>query len=217
MATIIDTIVKADYMADGRQVETLTHSVVEGIRADSTYLRILVAHVKGRLGAPKRGRPSPQEPVLDKVHSELYPFVLRGVGPEDMEQTERFRLATFARTAASTVRFFIRYGGDVRTLDVATVTKGGLRKAVQGDSEDAGSSSPFSRARESILKQVKALASEAPEEAANEIAALIQELQEIADGIEEQPEETPPPPPAPAKGKGGRVVRLVRGTPAPAH
>jgi hypothetical protein len=127
---VVAAIAKVNYAATGEQVELLAHTVVSGLRAGEVYLRVVLAHMKSRLGSPRRGKQPPQEPVLDAVHGELYPSVLRGVGPDEMPDDERNQLANFARTMASTVRYFIRNGGDVRGVDIPTVTKNGLRKAV---------------------------------------------------------------------------------------
>src|SRR6185437_3703267 len=138
----------------------LAFAVAVGLDAGTVYLRVVLAHMQARLGGGGRRRAAatmPQEPVLDAIHEELYPHVLVGVGPEDMPAAERNSKANFARTMASTVRFFIQHGGDVRALDVTTATKNGLRKAVQPATAQAPEGATramrgFLKAREGMTK-----------------------------------------------------------------
>lgn len=125
---ILNTIEKAGYKVTTEQVETLANHVAHGRRADGCYLRIMVVAMQTVLGAKKRSKAG-QLSTLATVHDEFYPAVLRGVGPSNLETHERNRRATFARTAKSTLRTFIKGGGDVRTLEAATVTKAALRDA----------------------------------------------------------------------------------------
>lgn len=140
--TIVELIAAHNFVATNEQVERLANAVVAGHQADGTYLRVVLAHMQAKLGKPHRGRRSAAdaesaEAVLDGIHATLYPHVCKGVGNGDIDTPERNRRATFARSAASTVRYFIRNGGDVRTVDVATVTKGGLRSAVAPEQPEA--------------------------------------------------------------------------------
>lgn len=178
--TIIETIIAANFMANAAQVEQLAHNVVEGQNADGTYLRVVLAHMKSKLGTPRRGKQPPQEPVLASVHELLYPAILKGVGPEEMPQAERFRRATFARSAASTIRYFVLNGGDVRGVDVATATKAGLRKAVQPQTAVEGETRvqrTFRTAREAVLRAAQRLARGDPEGARERVEGLMDELE----------------------------------------
>jgi hypothetical protein len=177
---IVAAIVRANYAATGEQVEQLAHTVVSGLRAGEVYLRVVLAHMQSRLGSPRRGKQAPQEPVLDAVHAELYPSVLRGVGPDEMPDDERNQLANFARTMASTVRYFIRNGGDVRGVDVTTVTKNGLRRAVTPETQEpvegTRAERGFLRAAEDVKKRVAAMARGDPETARERLEAFMDEL-----------------------------------------
>lgn len=188
--TIVESIALAHFMANATQVEQLAHNVAEGQLADSTYLRVALAHMQSRLGKPRRGKQPAQEPVLDSVHEALYKSVLKGVGPEDMDQTERNRRATFARSAASTIRFFIRAGGDVRGLDVALVTKSGLRKSVQPTTAVEGETRAqraFGKAESVILRTAQRMARGDPEDARARVEGLMDELQKLLDELGAEP------------------------------
>lgn len=191
---IIDAITSAHFIADAAMVERLAATVVEGASADATYLRVLLAHMQARLGRPVRRRTASADMeaaghVLETVHGELYPAVLRGVGPEDLPITERNRRATFARSAASTVRYYVREGGDIRQLDVATVTKAGLRKLVQSQQEGEAAPTDETRPQKSFRKATDVLVKAAqyllargdPEDAQQRIEAAIQTLEELLD------------------------------------
>lgn len=187
--TVVAAIARAHFMATAAQVETLAHDVVAGQNADGTYLRVLLAHVQSKLGRPRRGKQPPQEPVLDSIHESLYPSVLKGVANGDeITDTERNRRATFARSAASTVRAFIRGGGDVRGVDVATATKAGLRKAVAPETPSTEgltrAQRGFSNAASAVLRTAQRLARGDPEDARERIDALMGELEKLLNELE---------------------------------
>ena len=205
---IVAAIVRSNYAATGEQVEQLAYTVVSGLRAGEVYLRVVLAHMQSKLGRPRRGKQPPQEPVLDAVHAELYPHVLKGVGPAEMPDDERNSLANFARSMASTVRFFIRHGGDVRGLDVGTVTKTGLRKMVtpEGPAEPIVGATraerAFLRAAEGVKKQVAAMARGDPDTARERLETLMDELDKLLaelGGDETQPD------------VGGQTTTIVAG------
>lgn len=182
MTTIISSIVKAHFAASDEQIEALAAQVVLGEQSDGTYLRVLIAHVQKRLGKPKRGKQPSQEPVLDTIHEALYPAVLRGVGPADLDNPERNRRATFARSAASTVRFYLRNGGDIRALDPAEVTKTGLRRLAgpeQPVPTGTRTEKAFTRAEQTVLRLTTRLVKEDPGRARQRIEMLLGQLEQL--------------------------------------
>lgn len=189
---LIAAIIKAHFAATPEQVEQLAHNVVEGQHAAGTYLQVVLAHMQAKLGRPRRGKQPPQEPVLDAVHEMLYPAVLKGVGPDDLSQVERFRRATFARSAASTVRYFVRNGGDVRGLDVAKVTKNGLRKSVQPETpppeEETRAERSLRKAVDAIARSAQRLARSDPGAARERIEAAMDELDKLLESIPAEPQ-----------------------------
>lgn len=204
---IIAVIARANYAATGDQVEQLAHTVVSGLRAGEVYLRVVLAHMQSRLGSPRRGKHPPQEPVLDAVHTELYPSVLRGVGPEEMPQEERNSLANFARSMASTVRYFIRNGGDVRGVDINTVTKNGLRRAVAPERQPivggTRAERAFLRASEGVVKSIAAMARGDPANARERLEGFMDELDKLLAELPEAAEDQPD--------VGGQTTTIVAG------
>lgn len=213
---IVSAIVKAHYAATGEQVQELAFAVAVGLDAGTAYLRVVLAHMQGRLGKGTRRRSAaavPQEPVLDAIHEELYPHVLKGVGPDDMPADERNSKANFARSMASTVRFFIQHGGDVRTLDIPTVTKNGLRKMVQPPAPEApeGASRAlrgFITAREGLKRAVMRLARGDPAEARRQIEQLMDEYDALLAELGAEPEQAQTQAPADV---GGQTTTIVAG------
>lgn len=128
----IQRLIDAKYVATPADIEALAASVVAGKGADGTYLRVLTGLARVKLGAPRRGKVAQDAQVaaVDDAHADAYAAVLRGVGDDNTTDAERQRRATFARTAASTLRAYAKHGGDLRALDVLAVTKGSLRAAV---------------------------------------------------------------------------------------
>lgn len=219
MKTIIEIIAAHNFVATAEQVERLAGAVVAGAQADGTYLQVILAHMQAKLGKPRRGRRSAAdgenaEVVLDAIHATLYPSVCKGVGPEDLAMPERNRRATFARSAASTVRFFIQHGGDVRTVDVTTVTKGGLRKAVQP--EEAAAPEGETRAEKGFRKASQALVRSAqrllargdPEKAREQIEQALEVLEGLL-AMEVQPVTAAQPQAAAAQDFGGQTTTIT--------
>lgn len=178
--SIIDTITKAHYAATDTQVEQLAHTLVMGEAADNVYLRVLLNRMQAQLGRPRRGKAPPQEPVLEAIHEKLYAVALRGVGPEDMPMPERHRKANRFRTNAATVRYFIQHGGDVRGLDITTVSKASLRKAVQPGTAavegETRAQKAFRTAEAAVLRTADRLLKSNPADAKERIEHLMDEL-----------------------------------------
>lgn len=188
--TILELIAAHNFMATMEQVERLANAVVAGQQAAGTYLQVVVAHMQAKLGKPRRGRRSAAdaesaEAVLDSIHASLYPAILKGVGPDDLAMPERNRRATFARSAASTVRFFITHGGDIRTVDVSTVTKAGLRAAVQPEQEEVPEGETrvergFRKATQAVVRSAQRLLARGDPERARE---QIEQALEVLEGL----------------------------------
>lgn len=186
LTSVIGLILAAKFLATGEQVESLAGQVVEGMRADNTYLRVLLAHTQSRLRVIRKSKQPAQERevaqhVLDEVHAELYSSVVKGVSSgEEIDMRERNRRATFARSAASTVRVFIKGGGNLRELDVSTATKAGLRKAVTPAAEEGASRAErtFLRARDVLIRGAQRLFARGDPAAARErVEAVVTQLQ----------------------------------------
>lgn len=205
---VSDQIASVRYVATAEQVSALARQVVEGMNADGTYLRVVIAHAQVALGNTKRAKQPAAEretaiSILDDVHTELYPAVLRGVAPANESMEERNRRATFARSAVSTIRYFIRQGGDLRAVTLSEATKGSLRRAVQPE-EPQGTpiERAFHRARDALLRGAAKLVAKADQEVARqEIEAAISALQELI-----QAESEPEVQRIPMRGRTGRQI-----------
>ena len=194
----IDNLAKHHYVATEAQVESLAREQYTAVSqvavANSTYLRVLIAGCQAELGTRRRGpvKPEPQLGVLEKVHARFYAAVMRGVTTEDIaqdetldrtergrRQLERNRRSGFARSAATTLRNYVRAGGDLRALEVDVVSKSDLQKFV------ASQASPdidkfgmrIQRAEKSILNAIKQQARASPDAAAANLEALLERLQ----------------------------------------
>jgi hypothetical protein len=185
-----------------QEIENMTHERLGHANAtdlvDGTYLRVLLFAAQGKLGAKRGKRPddATQLTALEAVGGPMYQAVLKGVTSEDIaidatldpaeitrRTRERNRRATFARTARSTLSVWVSEGGDLRALDVETVTKGELRAAINAArAEKPEQIEPtLERAQKAILA---AIAREGPDEQRAHLEAVISALQ---DALEELP------------------------------
>lgn len=189
--SIIKAIASGNYHATPKQVEDLARAVQVGAQGPGTYLRILLGACQEALPElvrSQRGKTAPvpdlvkQLDVIDKCHGEYYPAVLRGVADEDSDEDENQRRANFARTAASTLRRFVKRGFDLRTEDVATVTKSGLRaKAAPPLAPEDRLAQSWIQTQKRLVKAARELVEHNPDFAAEAVETLIEELQQLLD------------------------------------
>jgi hypothetical protein len=183
---VLTTLAAAAFIATQEQVKELASFVQHGAESDGTYFKVVLAHTMAKLA--KRGRRSAKSQLeaLDNVHADLYPAVLEGVGPTELESAERTRRAKFASSSASTVRRFIKLGGDVRNVDLATVTKTGLLASVlpkverkEGESRIERS---FNRAEAALMDSAnKLMARGDPDEARERVEQVMAALEKLLD------------------------------------
>lgn len=196
---VVRAIEEANYKPTPAQVEQLAFTVTIGMSSRGTYLRILAAFVQASVTG-KRG----QMGALQKAHAEFYPSVLRGVGGNTLDAKERERRGTFARTSLSTLRGFVRAGGDVRALDLATLTKSALRKvAAPAEAKDRAERS-LSRSNGALLRAARRLARRDPARARELIQRAIEALREVLPAKNAKPEVV--------KVRTPRVSRVPSGT-----
>lgn len=157
--------------------------------ARATYLKALVATTQHELGAPARlrtGKPAVLSAddianhiaSLEKVQQRFYAVVLKAIG--EGPPKERNSRANFARSAASTLRRWIKAGNDVRALAAVRVTKASLRV---GGGAGRPQAAPARRVEqlagrlatnaEELAKTDKAAAIEAVEGAMTRLASLL--------------------------------------------
>lgn len=201
------TIINKHYVVTDHDVELLAASHLAcndaTKRADTSYLRILVQALQAQFdGTKHRRKPSKMDlenhsKYLAETHTRLYAFVLKGVTTPDcadsdiLEPDERRARAAirnsrgaFARSNASTIQGFIKAGGDVRSLDVATVNKSQLmtyRNAAMAS--DNPRSDFILSALKRIERQAIAWAKDDPDEVRNTIEDCMGRLQKILDEL----------------------------------
>lgn len=183
MNNVVKTIEAANYRPTDEQVEQLAFTVTLGLNSRGTYLRVLAAAVMDA-NVTKRG----QLGALNKAHSHFYPHVLAGVGGNTLDPKERERRGTFARTSLSTLRGFIRSGGDVRALDLATLTKAALRKAAAPAEAADRAERSMSRANATLLRAARRLARRDPARARELIRHALDALKEAMPSANAKPE-----------------------------
>lgn len=193
---VIEKIAAANYRPTDGDVEQLAFAASLGIASKGTFLRILAAHVIDA-NVSKRG----QLAAVKKAHEHFYPHVLKGVGGMSLDSKERERRGTFARTSTSTLRSFVKHGGDIRAIDLLTLTKSALRKAVTPTEATDRAERSLSRSSGVLVRAAKRLARREPERARELITKAIESLR------------------AAMPSKNGRVIRVAKhdGQPATAH
>lgn len=183
----LDAIVEAEFVATEEQVLQLAGIAAEGRRAGGTYLKVLFAHVKATLTKKRKPSRKVQVEVVDETHTRLYACVLKGVGPDDLEVNERNRRATFARTAASTLRHFAKKGRKpITVLPVVEVTKTKLRRLSGSVPAGTRTERVLTRSTEALLRTSQRLAKSDPKGARKRIVELQAELTKILAKLDEK-------------------------------
>lgn len=137
------------YVATAADIKALADAAITGeqsvVVSRGAYLRALVATTQAELGAEPRQRagrsmrlPKADIPAhmdaFNAVAKRFYAVVAevaKAIDPAPDNAAFRTRTA-FARSAASTVRGFIRAGRDIRAIVAERVTKGALRVGPSG-------------------------------------------------------------------------------------
>lgn len=203
---IINKLTGTGYVATPAQVATLALLITSGQRADGTYLRVLIATTQARIANHGKGRKPAPVKVLDKVHGEFYPAVLKAVEGDSAR-------AVFARTAVSTVRSYLRSGGSLTGLDPATVSKSGLRRAVAPAEAGDRKERAFVRATGALERAAVKIATKDPAGARRRLQAALDRLQTVLDGLPSVAARSAPRLRSVPGHAGGRSV----GNGAPAH
>ncbi len=203
MYNVLDQIKESNYHVTEVEVEKLAAlhsdaSSTQGV-ADGSYLKILLAGCQANLGKSRKKVANMVEAhstVLDEVHLRYYNAVLRGVTTSDIEEdstqsedeqrrrrVEQLRRATFARSAKSTLQAYISALGDIRTLDVATTSKAGLRKYVNEAQGTPSWEQTITSNRNKIEKICRRLAETNPGEAREILESVLSHIQDVLDSI----------------------------------
>jgi hypothetical protein len=201
---IADKIEKAHYAASEQEVELLAAAHLACTEAtkktDGAYLRILIAVLQEQFGTKKHKLSQKEQhrhaEVLTATHARLYPAVMRGVTTPEVEDHETLTIderraraairnarAGFARSAASTLHAFIAAEGDVRGLDLQTVTKTALRAHVLLKHGVPPKHEMVIAALHRVEKQVLKWVQEDPDQARAAIEECIERLQKLHDDL----------------------------------
>ncbi len=140
-------IIDKGYRVTPEQVEHMAREAAKGYAAGETYLRCLIVAASD---SKKRGLRA-----INEAHALFYPAVLRGVGGEGKEAARR---ATFARSAASTVRGYVKRGGKIADVDVTAVTKHSLRRFGSPDEPTDRVERSAARATDALIRAVVRMA-----------------------------------------------------------
>lgn len=203
MTDLIEKLEKAHFVATDAQVESLAlerySNAAHAVRADGTYLRVLVVATQSQVGTRRRGRldAAAQTNVLEAVHEKFYAAVLRGVttpevAPDDalaqsdrtLRSLERNRRSAFARSAKSTLSAYVRAGGDLRALVASQVTKAALRAAIAPPEPPDKVTRQIARSEGALLRALKRQAKVDPVAAERDIERCIEELQNVLDSLD---------------------------------
>lgn len=138
----MSTLQARNYVATSKDIVEIVKAriahAIGVVSADSDYLKALVATTVNELGVTPRLRAGKQDGLLDEdtikvhaaafetVHGRFYADVLKAVNESGGTAKERNAKSNFARSAASTLRRWIKAGNDIRLLAPARVTKGAL-------------------------------------------------------------------------------------------
>jgi hypothetical protein len=176
---VIETIERHNYVATVPQIEALAVQIVAGVQANGTYLKALVATCQVEM---KGKRLNPLN-VIDTVHDRFYGAVLRVVAPDGADPDERARRATFARTSASTLRRYVKAGGNLKLLIPKDVSKFSLRMMSTLPEPTDKSERIFRRARDAIIRRFKRDAKKDITHARDELVTVIEALQNVLDEV----------------------------------
>jgi hypothetical protein len=217
----IASIEKANYLATPDAVEQMAREQLQAAetqtRASATYFRVLLATTQEKLlGKPvlrvrlgsAGGDPDlvQQMRVFEEVNEALYAAVLRGVTTPDLEHQdslsaqekarrakERNRRSTFARSAASTLRKYIRTGGDLRKVAVVSATKNGMTASLpaSGAPAEGQAQRRARRAAATLLSVVEGLAADDRGQAAGLIRESMDRRAAAASRLAGRPTEKP--------------------------
>lgn len=195
MQTVFDKIEKAHFVVSADQVEALAAqqhtNAALAQQAGVTYLRVIIACTLALVQTKRKAAVGTTIAGLNKVHKDMYAAVIRGVTTPDLEKLEEAprnmelnRRAAFARSATSTVRTFVRGGGDLRNVDLAAVSKTQLYQAGLAPEPTERNERIVQRSEARLIKALQRKAKSNPAWTGTHIKALIEELRSIASGLE---------------------------------
>lgn len=179
-------------------------------QVSGAYLKVFVAGIQVELGlkqpvlsakpgkAPRHDEKEIQRQLaaIEIVHTRMYEAVSKAVITDELKDNPelprgergaralaRNARTNFARSAASTVRTFVRNGGDIRQLVIKTLTKRGLQEAAASRSTVVSETVQLTKRAEGAGKRsmlaMKRLAQHDEALARSRIEALMTELGQL--------------------------------------
>ncbi len=201
----LQNIQKANYLVDENDVETLAREYVNSQQSlagsRTTYFRILLAHVQVALAGKPALRSKPAASLTEEqigkhleafetTNSRLYAAVVRGsITPEiadspnlstdesNRRAIERNRRNNYARSAASTMRAYIRAGHDITRISVLNASKNSM--TVSNGARIAVAAVPGERLHRRVKNTTTKLTNLVSELASLDRGAAIAALQEV--------------------------------------
>ncbi len=162
--SVLEDIALNRFIATDEQVEQLSWHYIIAVdtvkRSKSTFMQILLAMAQEAGGELKH---------LTEVYNRLYPAVKRGIEKAGYQGDEAESKAIFARTAMSTLKGYIKRGGDLSDLDPATVTKRQLQP-------QSISTPKLERIENRVIVSIRAMAKTDEEQAIHELENYIAAL-----------------------------------------
>lgn len=224
--SIFAKIAAAHFVANEQQVELMAReraTAFETVRnGEDTYLRVVITAMQSQLGRSRRGKADKESQlsVLETVSDRYFAAVLRGVttpdialepGLEPKEQSRRTRArnsrTAFARSTKSTIKTYITGGGDVRAIEVESVSKAFLRKAVAPPEPTDRVQRQVHNTRAAMLRALVRRAKADPDGARDDIEATMEDLRAVLEQLDDA-EPSPEPAAAPRPERSFQRTRV---------
>lgn len=226
--SIFAKIAAAHFVANEAQVEQMAReraTAFDTVRSgEDTYLRVVVTAMQARLGKTRRGKieVETQLSVLEAVSDRFFAAVVRGVTTPDIaiepnldpkEQSRRTMArnsrTAFARSTKSTIKAFIQGGGDVRSIEVESVSKAFLRKAIAPPEPEDRVQRQVHNSRAALIRALVRRAKADPEGAQEDIQATMEDLRTVLEQLGGEAENAAPTP-VPARREADRGFQRTR-------
>lgn len=169
--SVVSKIEASGYVATEQQIEALGAAAAEGRASQGTYGRVLLVAVQAVLGKPSKRKQQSQAEAIDHVHAKMFEAISRGASLGQTLDAKELRARTsFAHSWASSMRTFVKGGGDVRTLAAAELTKRQLAPPKQSTKP-----SEVEQVMQSVQRIVSVAQAMAKADAADEARALLEQ------------------------------------------
>lgn len=178
--SVVSKIEASGYVATETQIEALGAAAAEGRASHGTYGRVLLVAVQSVLGKPSKRKQQSQTEAIDHVHGKMFDAVSRGAALGQAIDAKELRARTsFAHSWASSMRTFVKGGGDVRSL-----AAGELTKRMLAPPKPSAPKSQTEVVMEAVAKVISVAKTMAEGDSADEARALLEQaLTEIEHAV----------------------------------